>query len=43
MSVAGFSVLYQCDSSNWGTIFVILDEFDERTTPETQAAAITKR
>src|SRR5262249_13929718 len=28
--------------SNWGTVFVILDPFDKRTTPETQAVAITK-
>ena len=40
MSIAGYSAFFQCDSSNWGTIFVILDEFDNRTTPETQAAAI---
>jgi multidrug efflux pump len=42
MSAAGFSIVYQCDSSNWGTIFVILDDFDKRTTPETQAAEILK-
>jgi hydrophobe/amphiphile efflux-1 (HAE1) family protein len=43
MAVGGFSVLYQCDSSNWGTIFVILDPFDKRTTPETQAEAIVRK
>jgi multidrug efflux pump subunit AcrB len=42
MTGAGFSVLYQCDSSNWGTLFVVLDPFDKRTTPETQAAAIIR-
>jgi multidrug efflux pump len=40
MSVAGYSAVFTCDSSNWGTIFIILDEFDKRRTPETQAAAI---
>lgn len=40
MAVAGYSVFFQCDSSNWGTIFVILDSFEKRTTPETQAAFI---
>jgi multidrug efflux pump len=43
MSVAGFSAFFQCDSSNWGTIFIILDDFDKRTTPETQAAYIAKK
>ncbi len=43
MAIGGFSVLYQCDSSNWGTIFVILDSFDQRTTPQTQAEAIAKK
>lgn len=40
MSVAGYSAVFSCDSSNWGTIFVILDDFANRRTPETQAAAI---
>ena len=40
VGVAGYSAFFQCDSSNWGTIFVILDDFEKRTTPETQAAAI---
>jgi multidrug efflux pump len=43
MSVGGYSALFQCDSSNWGTIFVILDNFDKRTTPQTQAAEIIRR
>ncbi len=42
MGISGFSAFFQCDSSNWGTIFVILDDFKNRTTPETQAAAIIK-
>jgi multidrug efflux pump len=43
MTVSGFSAFFQCDSSNWGTIFIILDNFDKRTTPETQAAAIIQK
>lgn len=43
MSVAGFSAFFQCDSSNWGTMFIILEDFDKRTTPETQAAAIARK
>jgi multidrug efflux pump len=43
MSVSGFSAFFQCDSSNWGTMFIILDDFDKRTTPETQAAEIAKK
>jgi multidrug efflux pump subunit AcrB len=43
MTISGFSAFFQCDSSNWGTIFIILDDFDKRTTPETQAAAIIRK
>jgi multidrug efflux pump len=43
MSIAGYSAFFQCESSNWGTIFIILDDFEKRTTPETQAVAITQR
>ncbi len=43
MGVAGFSAFFGCQSSNWGTVFVILEPFDKRTTPETQAAAIIKK
>lgn len=43
MGISGFSAFFQCDSSNWGTIFVILDDFENRKTPETQAAAIIRR
>jgi len=43
MSVAGYSAVFSCESSNWGTIFIILDDFEKRTTPETQAVAITQR
>ncbi|MBI3407465.1 MAG: efflux RND transporter permease subunit [Planctomycetes bacterium] len=40
MSVAGYSAAFTCDSSNWATVFIILDDFEHRHTPETQAAAI---
>src|SRR6476660_4079170 len=43
MTISGFSAFFQADSSNWGTIFIILDDFNKRTTPETQAAAITRK
>jgi multidrug efflux pump len=43
MSIGGYSAFFQCDSSNWGTMFVILDDFEKRTTPETQGAAIARR
>jgi multidrug efflux pump subunit AcrB len=43
MAGAGFSALYQCDSSNWGTMFVVLEPFERRTTPETQAVAVIAR
>jgi len=42
MGVGGFSAFFQCNSSNWGTMFVILDDFEKRTTPETQGAAIAR-
>jgi multidrug efflux pump len=40
MAVAGYSAVFATNSSNWGTIFVILDDFENRKTPETQAEAI---
>jgi multidrug efflux pump subunit AcrB len=43
MAVSGYSAVMTSNSSNWGTIFVILKEFDQRHTPETQAAAIIQR
>jgi multidrug efflux pump len=43
MSVAGYSAVFTCDSSNWGTVFIILDDAEDRTTPETQAAAIIEK
>jgi multidrug efflux pump len=42
MSISGYSAFFQCDSSNWGTVFLILDDFSKRTTPETQATAIAR-
>ncbi|CAN5119012.1 efflux RND transporter permease subunit [soil metagenome] len=43
LQVAGFSAFFQCQSSNWGTIFVVLDPFEKRLTRETQAAAIIQK
>jgi hydrophobe/amphiphile efflux-1 (HAE1) family protein len=43
MAVAGYSAVFACNSSNWGTIFVILDDFENRRTPETQAEAIIEK
>lgn len=43
MAIAGYSAFFQCDSSNWGTIFIILDDFENRTTKETSAVAITRK
>ncbi|MGD9633655.1 MAG: efflux RND transporter permease subunit [Pirellulales bacterium] len=43
MAVSGYSAVFACDSSNWGTIFVILREFHDRRSPETQAAAIIQK
>ncbi len=43
MAVSGYSAVFACDSSSWGTVFVILDDFEHRKTPETQAAAIIQR
>src|SRR6185295_11703741 len=28
MTISGFSAFFQADSSNWGTIFIILDDFN---------------
>src|SRR5262249_51379508 len=43
MTISGYSAFFQCDSSNWGTVFIILEDFDKRTTPETQAEAIIRK
>src|SRR5262249_46660404 len=43
LAVSGYSAVFACDSSNWGTIFVILDDFKDRTTPDTQAAEIIQK
>ncbi|MCS6852321.1 MAG: multidrug efflux RND transporter permease subunit [Gemmataceae bacterium] len=37
---AGFSVFYQCNAPNWGTMFIVLDDFVQRREPERQANAI---
>jgi multidrug efflux pump len=43
MAVSGYSAVFACDSSNWGTIFVILDDFKDRTTQDTQATDIIQK
>ncbi len=40
VACAGFSAFYSCDASNWAVVWVVLDEFEKRTTPETSAVAI---
>jgi multidrug efflux pump len=42
MAVGGYSAFFACDASNWGTIFVILEDFDKRKTPETQGAYLAR-
>lgn len=43
MAVAGYSAVFGCDSSNWGTMFIVLEGFEKRTTPETQAAYLVQK
>ncbi|QDU63965.1 Efflux pump membrane transporter BepE [Planctomycetes bacterium Pan216] len=43
MAISGFSIIVTTDCSNWGTLFITLDPFSKRTTPETQAAYITAK
>jgi multidrug efflux pump len=43
VGIAGFSAFYQCNSSSWGTVFIILDDFSKRQTPELQGTAIQQR
>jgi len=40
LSIAGQSLLYNANSPNWGSMFVILDEFEKRRTPQTSGMAI---
>lgn len=40
LSIAGQSLLYNANSPNWGSMFVILDEFENRRTPQTSGMAI---
>ena len=42
-AVCGMSILLTANSSNFGSIFVILDEFDKRRSPELYADAIMAR
>lgn len=43
LAVAGYSVFFSADSSNWASMWVILDDFSKRRTRETQANAIIKK
>jgi multidrug efflux pump len=43
VSISGMSFLLSTNSSNFGTMFVILDEFEKRQTPELRADAIAAR
>jgi multidrug efflux pump len=40
VAVAGQSILYSANSPNWGSMFVILDEFERRRSPGLQGPAI---
>ncbi len=40
LGIAGQSLLYNANSPNWGSMFVILDEFEKRRTRSTYAMAI---
>jgi multidrug efflux pump len=40
VTVSGMSFLLSANSSNFGSLFVILDPFDKRTTPELRDTAI---
>ncbi|MBY0526431.1 MAG: multidrug efflux RND transporter permease subunit [Gemmataceae bacterium] len=43
LGVSGQSIVYIGNSPNWGSMFIILDPFDERRTPELQGPAIAER
>jgi len=43
MGVAGLSILYGANSPSWASMFVMLDDFAERTEPELQAGALAQR
>lgn len=42
MSVGGYSAFFQCNAPSWGTMFVILDDFEHRKGEKLQAAYIIK-
>jgi multidrug efflux pump len=43
IAVAGISLVLQADSPNFATMFVVLDPFDKRTSPELSSDAIVAR
>ncbi len=43
VTISGMSFLLSTNSSNFGTMFIILDDFDQRRTPELRADAIMAR
>ena len=42
LTISGMSFLYNSSAPNWGSMFLVLDEFKHRQTPETRAMAILK-
>lgn len=42
MSVGGYSAFFQCNAPSWGTMFVILEDFEKRKDEKEQAAYIIK-
>jgi len=43
VGVSGQSILYQANSPNWASLFVILDDFDKRIAPALHGLAIRER
>ena len=41
-TIAGMSLLYNANAPNWGSLFLILDEYDNRRTPETSMFGIIR-
>ena len=41
-TVAGMSLLYNANGPHWGSLFLILDEYDRRRTPETSMFGIIR-
>ena len=41
-TIAGMSLLYNANAPNWGSLFLILDDYDNRRTPETSMFGILR-